>query len=258
MAIQADQVLAAERRRRCSSTVERVRRGLGRAPSVKLRGASDGDEDPKRRPPVANQHPGEVGPENRRRIVEAATGTNRIDRRRRRGEGPQPVAESANAPAGLVRGDHGAVPHLPAQRRVGRRGLTSGAVQHAGEPPPGVTVNGDDTANNDRPRCRSVARGGAPPGGLPGIALPRGPPPRRRHSPDRPQARPLGGSGRLRRVAGDTPAGRTPRPGADPIFLAAGVSRSSRLACACRIRPYRSSSCTGDSASSSASSIVDT
>ena len=68
-----------------------------------------------RRPPVANQHPGEVGPENRRRIVEAATGTNRIDRRRRRGEGPQPVAESANAPAGLVRGDHGAVPHLPAQ-----------------------------------------------------------------------------------------------------------------------------------------------
>ena len=49
MAIQADQVLAAERRRRCSSTVERVRRGLGRAPSVKLRGASDGDEDPKRR-----------------------------------------------------------------------------------------------------------------------------------------------------------------------------------------------------------------
>ena len=39
-------MLAAERRRRCSSTVERVRRGLGRAPSViKLRGASDGDED---------------------------------------------------------------------------------------------------------------------------------------------------------------------------------------------------------------------
>ena len=49
LAIQADQVLAAERRRRCSSTVERVRRGLGQAPSVKLRGASDGDEDPKRR-----------------------------------------------------------------------------------------------------------------------------------------------------------------------------------------------------------------
>ena len=37
------------RRRRCSSTVERVRRGLGRAPSVKLRGACDGDEDPQRR-----------------------------------------------------------------------------------------------------------------------------------------------------------------------------------------------------------------
>ena len=88
-----------------------------------------------RRPPVAHQHPREVGPEDRCRIVEAATGTNRVDRRRRCGESPQPVADGADAPAGLVRGDHGTVPHLPAQRPAGRRGLTSRAVQHADEAP---------------------------------------------------------------------------------------------------------------------------
>ena len=107
-----------------------------------------------RRPPIAHQHPGEVGPEDRRRIVETATGANRIDRRCRRGECPQPVADGTNAPAGLVRGDYGAVPYLPAQRRVGRRGLTSGAVQHAGEAP-GVTV----IPNCVRSRCASFSSG---------------------------------------------------------------------------------------------------
>ena len=89
-----------------------------------------------RRSPVADQHPRELRPAHRRRIVEAAPRTNRIDRRRRCGVGPQPVAPGADALAGLVRCDHGAVPHLPAQPRVGRGRSTSRAVHHVDEASP--------------------------------------------------------------------------------------------------------------------------
>ena len=46
-----------------------------------------------RHPPVAHEHPGEVGPENRGGIVEPAAGANGVDRRLRGDEGPQPVAD---------------------------------------------------------------------------------------------------------------------------------------------------------------------
>ena len=59
-----------------------------------------------RHPPVAHEHPGEVGPENRGGIVEPATGANGVDRRLRGDPGPQPVAEATDAPPGFIRGDH--------------------------------------------------------------------------------------------------------------------------------------------------------
>ena len=86
-----------------------------------------------RRPPVAHEHAGEVGPEDGCRIVEPATGANRVDRGLWRGEGPQPVADRTDAPARLVWCDHRAAPHLPAQRGVTRRGLASRSVKHMRE-----------------------------------------------------------------------------------------------------------------------------
>ena len=86
-----------------------------------------------RRPPVAHEHAGEVGSQDRCRVVEPAAGANRVDRRLGRGEGPQPVAHGADAPAGFIRRDHGRFPHLLAQCGVGRRGLASRAMQHLRE-----------------------------------------------------------------------------------------------------------------------------
>ena len=67
------------------------------------------------------------------RIVEPAAAANRVDGRFRGGEHPEPVAVGTDAPARLVRRDHGTVADLFAQRRVGRRGVAGGAVQHVGE-----------------------------------------------------------------------------------------------------------------------------
>ena len=86
-----------------------------------------------RRPPVAHEHAGVVGPQHRGGVVEPAAGADRVDRRVRGGEYPQPVAFAADAPAGLVRRDHGRVANLLAQLRVGRRGGAGGPVQHVGE-----------------------------------------------------------------------------------------------------------------------------
>ena len=86
-----------------------------------------------RRPPVAHEHAGEVRGEDSDRIVEPAATANRVDGRFRGGEHPEPVAVGTDAPARLVRRDHGTVADLFAQRRVGRRGVAGGAVQHVCE-----------------------------------------------------------------------------------------------------------------------------
>ena len=86
-----------------------------------------------RHPPVAHEHTGEVGPQNRGGIVEPATGANGVDRRLRGDPGPQPVAEAADAPPGFIRGDPRRITDLLAQRRVGRRGVAGRAVQQVSE-----------------------------------------------------------------------------------------------------------------------------
>ena len=86
-----------------------------------------------RRPPVAHEHAGVVGPQHRGGIVEPPAGADGVDRRVRGDERPQPVADAADAPAGLVRRDHGRVANLLAQLRVGRRGGAGRPVQHVGE-----------------------------------------------------------------------------------------------------------------------------
>ena len=86
-----------------------------------------------RRPPVAHEHAGVVGAEHGGGSVEPAAGANGVDCRLRRGEDPQPVADGADAPAGLIRRDHGTFPDLLAQCRVGRRRLAGGAMQHLRE-----------------------------------------------------------------------------------------------------------------------------
>ena len=86
-----------------------------------------------RHPPVAHEHPVEVGPENRGGIVEPATGANGVDRRLRGNERPQPVADGTHPPPGFIRRDHRRVADLLAQRRVGRRGVAGRAVQQVSE-----------------------------------------------------------------------------------------------------------------------------
>ena len=50
-------------------------------------------------PPVAHEHAGVVGPQHGGGIVEPAAGTDRIDRRVRRGVRPQPMTPAADAPS---------------------------------------------------------------------------------------------------------------------------------------------------------------
>ena len=86
-----------------------------------------------RRPSVAHEHAGVVGSEDGGGIVEPAVGADRVDRRVRGDERPEPMADGADAPAGLVRRDYGRVADLLAQFRVGRRGGAGRPVQHVGE-----------------------------------------------------------------------------------------------------------------------------
>ena len=107
-----------------------------------------------RRPPVAHEHAGVVGPQHRGGIVEPAAGADRVDRRVRSDERPEPVADGADAPAGLVRRDHGRAPDLLAQFRVGRRGGAGGPMQHVGE-----TADVTSRPNVVRSGCATFASG---------------------------------------------------------------------------------------------------
>ena len=84
-------------------------------------------------PPVPHEHAVEIVSQDGDGVVEPAAGKNRVDGRRRRGEYPQPVADSAHAPPGLIRRDHVAFSYLPARCGVGRRRITGGAMQQIDE-----------------------------------------------------------------------------------------------------------------------------
>ena len=80
-------------------------------------------------PPVPHQHAGEVGAENLGRMLEPPPVADGVDRRLRRDERPQPVAQRVHPPAGLIRRDHRTAADLLAQRRIRGRRRGGGAVQ---------------------------------------------------------------------------------------------------------------------------------
>ena len=90
------------------------------------------------RPAVPHEDAREVGPENRRGLVEAPTRLNGVDGGARRRIHPQPLQLSPNPPAGFVGHDHRTLPDRLDQRRIGRRGLPRGAMERLDQHPPGV------------------------------------------------------------------------------------------------------------------------
>ncbi len=80
-------------------------------------------------PAIAHEHARKVGPEERRRLVEAAARVNGIDGGVRRRAHPQPLQLRADPPPGFVGHDHRTLTDRLDQRRVGRRGLSGGAME---------------------------------------------------------------------------------------------------------------------------------
>ena len=85
-----------------------------------------------RRPPIAHQHAGVLGPEDAGGLGKASAGLNGIHRRLRRGEGPQPVAAAVDPPARFIRRDHGTATNRLAQSDVGWPRLPGRPMQGAG------------------------------------------------------------------------------------------------------------------------------
>ncbi len=84
-------------------------------------------EAPIDHPPVADEDAGEVGAQQRGRVVEAAARRDAKDGGRRRGRDPQPVQHAAHFPAGFIGRHHRTAAHLGAERGIGRRRARSGA-----------------------------------------------------------------------------------------------------------------------------------
>ena len=82
-----------------------------------------------RHPPVAHQHAGEIAPEHCRRVVEPAAVADGVDRRLRRGERPQPVADRVYPPARLIGRDQWTATDLLAQSCIRGRRRGGRAVQ---------------------------------------------------------------------------------------------------------------------------------
>ena len=81
-------------------------------------------EAPIRRPAVADQHAVKVRPEHGGRFLEAAPWLDRVDRRVRRGEAPQPLQVRVDFPSGLVGTDDGTAANGFTQRGIRRFGLS--------------------------------------------------------------------------------------------------------------------------------------
>ena len=88
-------------------------------------------------PAVADQHPGEVRAQDGGRVVEAPSWTNRIHRRVRRRERPEPMQHGIDAPAGFIGAHDRTAADLGTQRRVGRAGHAGGPMQGLYEAPRG-------------------------------------------------------------------------------------------------------------------------
>lgn len=86
------------------------------------------------RPAIAHERAGEVGAEDRGGLLESATRQDRIDRRVRRGEGPEPVQATAHFPSGFIGADDLALADLGAQPVIGGTRAGGGAVQRVHEP----------------------------------------------------------------------------------------------------------------------------
>ncbi len=88
-------------------------------------GLMDGlGEAPIRRPTVANQHTVKIRPQHSGRLFEAAPRVDRVDRRVRRGDAPQPLQVRIDFPAGLVGTDDGTAANGFTQRGIRRFGLS--------------------------------------------------------------------------------------------------------------------------------------
>ena len=85
-----------------------------------------------RRPAIAHQHAGVLGPEDGGGLGKAPAGLNGIHRRLRRGEGPQPVAVAVDPPARFIRNDHGTATNRLAQSDIGWPRLPGRPMQGAG------------------------------------------------------------------------------------------------------------------------------
>ena len=86
-------------------------------------------EAPIGHPTVPHQHAGEVGTEDRSRMLEPPPVANGVDRRLRGGERPQPVAERVHPPARFIRRDHRTAADLLAKRPIRGRRRGGGTVQ---------------------------------------------------------------------------------------------------------------------------------
>ena len=90
------------------------------------------------RPPIADQHAGEVRAQDRGRVVEAAARANGIHRGVRGRKRPEPVQDGVDAPPGFIRADHRTATDLGTQGRVARGGHAGRAMQRLHE-----TARGD-------------------------------------------------------------------------------------------------------------------
>ena len=84
-------------------------------------------------PAVAHEHAVEVGSQDRLGVLESAARADGVDGRCRGDAGPQPVADAADAPTGLIDRDHGRVAYLLAQRLVGRPRVAGRTMQQMHE-----------------------------------------------------------------------------------------------------------------------------
>ena len=154
-------------------------------------------ELPIRRPAVADDHAGEVGAEQGRRLPIAPAGLDHADGRTRGRRDPQPLEPAADLPAGFVARGNRAVPNLTLQLPIGRPRLTGGAIARLCQPAatdPQAVVLLRECGNLAERRAQLLVDDGRPTR-----------PPGCRVAPRRPRAHP--------RTAADAdlaPGGRTP------------------------------------------------
>ena len=107
-------------------------------------------ETPIHRPAIPHQKPGKVFAQHCRRLLEPPSRLNRVHRRLRRGEHPQPPESAPNLPARLVRRDAGTGSDLLDQAPIGGLGLAADAGDRLAEAPAGYPQPEGLLQNSDR------------------------------------------------------------------------------------------------------------